>query len=327
MGSSAGDVGEGELMRRYWLFFLLVMLFLLSVPFWIPSFFLFLVTEILTLSLFAMSFDLIYGYTGMLSLGHATFFGAGSYILTLSILYWQTNIWIALLLAMIGSAFFAWIIGFFAVRARGTNFVVITIIFSLVIFYLSFYYKNITGGDDGLSVRIPDLALGFLTVSIHDNPLANYYLVMVIVVFSYLFYRRLMHSPMGRLFLAVKSNEERAGYVGFNTLHYRLISFVISGAFSGLSGALYTMTTHYSNNKLLHWTTSIDVVVWTIVGGAGTLIGPILGTTIFAFFREFVSFHFKQYPIVIGVVLILFIVYVPQGLLGLAAKVFRSEGK
>ena len=94
-------------MRRYWLFFLLVMLFLLSVPFWIPSFFLFLVTEILTLSLFAMSFDLIYGYTGMLSLGHATFFGAGSYILTLSLLHWHTSLWISLLLAMIGSAFFA----------------------------------------------------------------------------------------------------------------------------------------------------------------------------------------------------------------------------
>jgi len=310
-------------MRKFWLVFFLVMLGLFSLPLWVKPFYLFLITEILTLSLFAMSFDLIYGFTGMLSLGHATFFGAGSYILTLSILHWHTNLWVSLALAIIGSAIIAWIIGFFAVRARGTNFVVITIIFSLVIFYMSFYYKNITGGDDGLPVEISGLPLGWVTISIYDNPMANYFLVLIIVSLCYLFYRRLMHSPMGKLLLAIKSNEERTSYIGFNTLHYRLISFCISGAFSGLAGALYTMTTHYSNNKLLHWTTSIDVVVWTIVGGAGTFIGPVLGTTIFTFFREFISLHFKQYPILIGLVLILFIIFVPQGLLGLGVKWFR----
>lgn len=287
----------------------------------------FLVTEIIGLSLFAMSFDLIYGFTGMLSLGHATFFGAGSYIFTLSIIYWQTNLWVSLLLAIIGSAIIAWGIGFFAVRARGTNFIVITIIFSLVIFYLSFYYKSITGGDDGLPVKIPDLSLGFISLPIHDNPMVNYYLVLVIVSLCYLFYWRLIASPMGRLFLAIKSNEERTQYIGFNTLKYRLISFVISGAFSGLSGALYSMTTHYTNNKLLHWTTSVDVVVWTIVGGAGTLIGPVMGACIFAFFREFISFHFKQYPIVIGIVLIFFIIFIPQGILGYLLGLIRREGK
>lgn len=287
----------------------------------------FLVTEIIVLSLFAMSFDLIYGFTGMLSLGHATFFGTGSYIFTLSILHWQCNLWVSLLLAIIGSAIIAWVIGFFAVRARGTNFIVITIIFSLVIFYLSFYYKSITGGDDGLPLKVPDLALGFLSISIHDNPMANYYLVLAIVSLCYLFYWRLIASPMGRLFLAIKSNEERTQYIGFNTLKYRLISFVISGAFSGLSGALYSMTTHYTNNKLLHWTTSVDVVVWTIVGGAGTLIGPVMGACIFTFFREFISFHFKQYPIVIGIVLIFFIIFIPQGILGYLLGLIRREGK
>lgn len=315
------------LTRRFWLVFFLVILILMSLPFWAKPFYMFLMTEIIIMSLFAMSFDLIYGFTGMLSLGHATFFGSGSYIFTLSILHWQTNLWISLFLAIIGSAIIAWIIGFFAVRARGTNFIVITIIFSLVIFYLSFYYKSITGGDDGLPVQTPDLLLGFLRISIHENPMANYYLVLIIVSLSYLFYWRLIASPMGRLFLAIKSNEERTWYIGFNTLKYRLISFVVSGMFSGLAGALYTMTTHYSNNKLLHWTTSVDVVVWTIVGGAGTLIGPILGTCLFTFFREFISFHFKQYPIAIGIVLILFIIFVPQGLLGLFLDRIRRERK
>lgn len=287
----------------------------------------FLVTEIIVLSLFAMSFDLIYGFTGMLSLGHATFFGAGSYIFTLSIIYWETNLWISLLLAIMGSSIIAWVIGYFAVRARGTNFIVITIIFSLAIFYLSFYYKSITGGDDGLPLKVPDLGLGFLSISIHDNPVANYYLVLAIVSLCYLFYWRLIASPMGRLFLAIKSNEERTQYVGFNTLKYRLISFVISGAFSGLSGALFSMTTHYTNNKLLHWTTSVDVVVWTVVGGAGTLIGPIVGAWIFTFFREFISFHFKQYPIVIGMVLIFFIIFIPQGIFGYFLGLIRRERK
>jgi len=263
----------------------------------------------------------------MLSLGHATFFGAGSYIFTLSIIYWQANLWVALLLAINGSAIIAWVIGFFAVRARGTNFIVITIIFSLVIFYLSFYYKSITGGDDGLPLKVPDLVLGFLSISIHDNPMANYYLVLAVVSLCYLFYWRLIVSPMGRLFVAIKSNEERTQYIGFNTLKYRLISFVISGAFSGLSGALCSMTTHYTNNKLLHWTTSVDVVVWTIVGGAGTLIGPVMGACIFTFFREFISFHFKQYPIVIGMVLIFFIIFIPQGILGYLLGLIRRERK
>ncbi len=313
--------------RRFWFLFFLVFLILLSLPLWGSSFYMFLVTEIIALSLFAMSFDLIYGFTGMLSLGHATFFGTGSYIFTLSILHWQSNLWVSILLAIIGSAIIAWVIGFFAVRARGTNFIVITIIFSLVIFYLSFYYKSITGGDDGLPLKVPDLVLGFLSISIHDNPMANYYLVLAVVSLCYLFYWRLIASPMGRLFVAIKSNEERTQYIGFNTLKYRLISFVISGAFSGLSGALYSMTTHYTNNKLLHWTTSVDVVVWTIVGGAGTLIGPVMGACIFTFFREFISFHFKQYPIVIGMVLIFFITFIPQGILGYLLGLIRRERK
>lgn len=245
------------LTRRFWFFFFLVILVLISLPFWARSFYMFLMTEIIIMSLFAMSFDLIYGFTGMLSLGHATFFGAGSYIFTLSILHWQTNLWISLLVAIVGSAVAAWIIGFFAVRARGTNFIVITIIFSLAIFYLSFYYKSITGGDDGLPVKTPDLLLGFHKFSTYDDPMANYYLVIAIVSLCYLFYWRLIASPMGRLFLAIRSNEERTQYIGFNTLKYRLISFIISGAFSGLAGALYTMITHYSNNKLLHWTISV----------------------------------------------------------------------
>ncbi len=311
--------------QRFWILFFLGMLALAALPWWSRSFYTFLVAEILTWSLFAMSFDLIYGFTGMLSLGHATFFGAGSYLFTLSVIHWQANLWIALILAILGSAIVAWVIGFFAVRARGTNFVVITIIFSLVIFYLSFYYKSITGGDDGLPMKPPDLSLGFLSFSLYDEPIANYYLVLVIVSLCFLFYRRLIHSPLGKLFLAIRSNEERTRHIGFNTLQYRLLSFVISGAFSGLAGGLYTMTTHYSNNKLLHWTTSIDVVVWTIVGGAGTLLGPVLGTGLFTFFREFISFHFKQYPIVIGIVLILFIIFVPKGLLGLVLGRFRRE--
>jgi len=295
----------------------------MALPWLAKPFYTFLVAEIMTWSLLAMSFDLIYGFTGMLSLGHATFFGAGSYLFTLSIIHWHANLWVALLLSVIGSAIAAWIIGFFAVRARGTNFVVITIIFSLVIFYLSFYYKSITGGDDGLPIKPPDLCLGVLRVSLYDEPIANYYLVLVIVSLCFLFFRRLISSPLGKLFLAIRSNEERTQHIGFNTLRYRLISFIISGAFSGLAGSLYTMTTHYSNNKLLHWTTSIDVVVWTIVGGAGTLLGPVLGTGLFTFFREFISFHFKQYPIVIGIVLILFIIFVPQGLMGLVLGRFR----
>lgn len=312
-------------MRRFWFVFFAFLLLLFLLPFCVKPFYVFLVTEILTLSLFVMAFDLIYGFTGMLSLGHATFFGAGSYIFTLSVLNWNTNLLVSLLLAIFGSAVVAWIIGFFAIRARGTNFVVITIIFSLVIFYLSFYYKSVTGGDDGLPVKTPDLALGFVRISIYENPVANYCLVLSIVSLCYLLFRRLIASPMGKLLLAIRSNEERTRYIGFNTLRYRLISFIISGAFSGLAGALYTMTTHFSNNKLLHWTTSIDVVVWTIVGGAGTLIGPVLGAGLFTFFREFISFHFKQYPIAIGIVLVFFIIFIPQGLLGLVLN--RIKGK
>ncbi len=311
--------------RRFWQFFAIVILILVTLPWWAGSFYTFLLAEIMTWSLFAMSFDLIYGFTGMLSLGHATFFGAGSYIFTLSIMHWHANLWFALLLAIVGSAVVAWIIGFFAVRARGTNFVVITIIFSLVIFYLSFYYKSITGGDDGLPMKPPDLSLGVVSFSLYEEPIANYYVVLVIVSLCFLLFNRLIRSPLGKLFLAIRSNEERTRHIGFDTLRYRLISFVISGAFSGLAGGLYTMTTHYSNNKLLHWTTSIDVVVWTVVGGAGTLFGPVLGTGLFTFFREFISFHFKQYPIVIGIVLILFIIFVPQGLLGLVLGWIRRE--
>ncbi len=289
---------------------------LLALPLALGQFAMTLLTEILVWAIFAMAFDLVYGYTGMLSFTQATFFGIGSYALTLAILHWQAGILLALVLAAVLATVAAYLVGFLAVRVSGTHFAVLTIIFALVFFYFGLNWRWVTGGDDGLSLRVPDLRLGVLTLSLYDTTSA-YYFVLVFFGGSYLLMHRITRSPLGKIFVSIRENEERARLVGYAVERYKLIAFVTAAVFSGLAGGLYSLITRFANVRLLNWTVTSDAIMWTIVGGAGTLVGPVLGTALLMTVTDYVSSWFENHRIITGAVMVFFVLAAPQGIVGL----------
>jgi branched-chain amino acid transport system permease protein len=255
----------------------------------------------------------------MLSFGQSTFFGFGSYALALAILRGGSGVWSALLLGIVVAAILAALVGFVAVRIRGHYFVIITVIFSLVFFFWALNWTWLTGGDDGLSLKLPELSFGWWTGSLYD-PLTNYYFVLAFCTASFLLCRRLVQSPLGRVLLGIRENEHRARLVGYHVERFKLVVFVIAGALSGLAGALYSLTFRYANVGLMHWTVSGDAVVWTLVGGTGTLVGPILGAALLVTFTDYVSAWFENYKIIIGVLIVLMVLVAPQGIAGMVRQ-------
>ncbi len=281
------------------------------------------VTELLIWGLFAMAFDVIYGYAGMLSFGQSTFFGVGAYAVALAVIHAGAGLWAALLLAMVASAALAALVGYFAVRVSGHYFVIITVVFSLVFFRLALQYKEVTGGDDGLSFKVPDLGLGPVTASLYD-PVTNYYFVLAVVAAAFLAAALVIRSPWGRVFVSIRENEQRARLIGYDVERYKLLAFMLSGLLSGVAGALYALTFRYSNASLLHWTVSGQAVVWAIVGGAGTLLGPFIGTGLLAGLTDYISFWFEDYLILIGIVIVVTVIFAPRGILGLVTGRLRG---
>lgn len=302
------------------------LLALLLAPLQLEVFAKVLLTEILIWAIFAMAWDLMYGYTGMLSFGQATFFGIGSYAFALSILHWDVGPFTALALGVVAAAIAAAGIGFLAVRVSGTHFAILTIIFALVLFYLGLNWRWVTGGDDGISIpELPELVLGPLTISLYDIT-TNYYFVLGFFCVAYVLISRTTESPLGKIFVSIRENEERARLVGYHVERYKLMSFVIAAVFCGLAGSLYSLTTRFANVRLLHWTVSSDAMIWTIVGGAGTLHGSILGTALLISLTDHLSSWFQNHRIITGGIMVFFVLVAPRGIIGvLRAQVERRR--
>ena len=274
-----------------------------------------LLTEILVWALFAVSFDVLYGYTGLLSFGHSAFFGIGAYALSLSVIHWGAPVPLAFLIGAAGACLFTCLVAAIAVRLSGHYFVVITIVVSLVLFFAAMGLRNITGGDDGLNfprLRLfGDLTFGDATV--------RYYTVLVVVSALYVVTRRVVESPLGLAWKAVRDNEARARLLGYNTNRLKFTAYVLSGTLAGIAGGLYALINSYTTVEFLHWALSGDPVMWTIVGGAGTLAGPVLGTLLLVFLRDFLStVLISVYPILVGAILIVSITFFPKGIVGSA---------
>jgi branched-chain amino acid transport system permease protein len=306
------------------LIFGLILLIFIALPFFIDLFYQTFLTELFVWMLFAISFDLIFGYTGLLSFGQALFFGLGSYTVSISILKMGLNTELALFLSIIIPILFAWFVGYFSVKLTGIHFVIITIIFALIGNIIGETWTTFTGGSDGLTFSPPPFRLGLFKINLM-NIKGNYYFVLVLVALSYLFLRRMVQSPLGKVFISIRENEDRARLIGYNVQRYKLIAFLIAGGLSGLAGGLYSLTLKYAAASYLHWSISGHAVVYTIVGGMGTLMGPVLGAGIVMSLEHYLINILQATDLVVGIVLVFMVLMAPRGLVGLIQSKLRRR--
>ncbi len=306
------------------LIFSLVVLLFIALPFFIDLFYQTFLTELFVWMLFAISFDLIFGYTGLLSFGQALFFGLGSYAVTICISKFGLNTELSLLLSVVIPVLFAWFVGYFSVKLSGIHFVIITIIFALIGNIIGETWTSFTGGSDGLTFSPTPFRLGLFKVNLMDIK-GNYYFVFAFLVLSYLFLRRMVQSPLGKVFISIRENEDRARLIGYNVQRYKLIAFLIAGGLSGLAGGLYSLTLKYAAASYLHWSVSGHAVVYTIVGGMGTLIGPILGAAIVMSLEHYLINFLQATDLVVGIVLVFMVLMAPKGLVGLIQSKWKRK--
>jgi branched-chain amino acid transport system permease protein len=291
-----------------------VLLALVLLPAALNRFGRFFAADIFTWALYAMGFNICFGMTGMLSFGHAAFFASGAYGATFAVLYLVRDPWVALAAAVVAATALATLVGFFAVRVVSHSFVIITITFSLVLLLLAHSQKDVTGGDDGL--LFPPLALVAGAGPSLATPLVSYYVALAVLVVTYALLRRLSCSPLGLVFRAVRDSERRATLAGYDVQRYRWLAFVLSGSVAGLAGGVYAITHAQVNAQLFDVTVSVDAVIWTLIGGAGSVLGPAVGAALVLAFTHAVSGWIVYTQIPVGILLILIVVFWPRGLSG-----------
>lgn len=291
-------------------------------PFWLN-----LLTRMLVFALLALSLDFVFGYAGLLSFGHAAMFGAGGYTAALMIREVTTNALVVLPLSMVTGFFVAAVIGWFSVRARGIYFAMLTLAFAQMFYIVAFTdlpalildslpvtvteMERITGGDDGLF----GIALYEFFGIDFSSRVVYFYLTLVLVMGSLAAMVRMANSPFGRVLQGIRENEERVQFIGYDVRRYKLMAFSISGAFAGLAGGLYVPFQSVAQPGLLHWTVSGELVVMLLLGGMGTLWGPMLGAGLILFLEEQLA-GLATWEIILGSVFVFVVIFAPTGIAG-----------
>jgi branched-chain amino acid transport system permease protein len=307
----------------------LVLVALLGFPFVGTEFYTQMVARMMILGIFAMSLDLLLGVAGLVSLGHAALFGLAGYVLAfVAPADAPVNLWWSLPVAMAASALAALVIGFFVVRTRGIYFIMVTMAFAQMVFYL-FFDNKVLGGSDGIYINFKPNAVLFDL----DNKLVFYYFTLALLVLVYAFLRRLLFSPFGRVLAGIRINEHRMRAMGYGTFGYKLAAFTLAGALAGLAGYLWGARTGFVNPELMGFQMSAHAIMMVILGGMGNFAGAIAG----AFAFELVLELFKDLPTVgavnlgkhwqlwMGLFIVLLVVFAPRGLLGLVERFTRGK--
>jgi branched-chain amino acid transport system permease protein len=299
----------------------LAALFALAAPWLLPllvdAFWVDIFAEILIWSLLAASVNLLFGYVGLLSFGQALFFGVGMYGVAIGIEKLGLGFWSAFGFGVLLATAMSLVTGALAVRLTWHYFAIITVVFSLIFYFTALSWKPVTGGDDGLSFAMPPLlSLGGYELSLSD-PDVQYFFIVFVVAACYALMGRILQSPLGRAFVTVRENDTRATLIGLNVYAIRLTAFVLAGFLAGVSGALFALFGRYASASYMFYHVSGEAVVWAIIGGTGTLLGPVIGTGLLIVLREELSAVWEHYMLLVGVIVILTVIFAPRGLGGL----------
>jgi branched-chain amino acid transport system permease protein len=276
---------------------------------------------VMTLAIFALSLDLLVGYTGLVSFGHAAYFGIGAYTLALiAPKYDAANLWLTLPLSVAIAAACALVVGVFVVRARGVYFIMVTLAFAQM-FYFVFHDTEFGRGSDGITMNFkPVAAIGGAVPFDLGNARHAYWFVFVCLVVVFVFLRVVLRSPFGRALQGIRSNEHRMRSLGFPVYRYKLAAFTLAGAIAGLAGYLSAMQTGFVNPELLSWHQSGNVLLMLILGGPGTLYGAIAGAFTFAALQEVFSSVTTRWQLLLGATIIALVIFLPGGLASVAGR-------
>jgi branched-chain amino acid transport system permease protein len=299
-----------------------VLLLCAVLPFVVPQYSLTILIEALIFGLFAMSLDLMVGYCRLYSFGHAAAYGIGAYATALILLHWQLPLPIGIVLAVAVTVVTAIPIAWICTRSTGVSFAMLTLAFAQLGYATLFRFRDITGGSDGLS-GIPRPAGPFGMTWFQDKT-GYYYLVLGCLFGSYLLCRAIVRSPFGAVLSGLRENEAKTVALGYNTQAYKIATVVLSYGFGGLAGALYAGFAGFASPELFFWLASGRVLIMVVVGGAGTLIGPIIGGVSFVFLEHQLSQVTDLWPLIFGSVFIAFVMFAPQGIWGILTS--RSKG-
>jgi branched-chain amino acid transport system permease protein len=294
---------------------LMIIVVLLVIPILMP--YEALGTQMIIWGLLALGYNILYGYTGLLSFGHAAYFGLGAYATGIMLIRTHCSLLAGIsagvLVACIGAA----IIGLFCLRRRGIYFALLTLAFAQMLYFTANIWESLTGGEPGLrNIPQPPLQLpGLFSVNIY-TPLRFYYFVFGFVVLSLLILNRILESPFGKVLQGIRENERRARALGYNTNRIKWLSFILSGFFSGLAGALHTLYISFVGLEQLYWETSGKILLMTLLGGPGTFFGPFIGAGVFLYLEDIISGFTKYWMIVLGPIFVLCVMFFPQGIWG-----------
>jgi branched-chain amino acid transport system permease protein len=292
---------------------------LLFAPYWMAPLggYTALATRVLVLGLAAMSLNFLLGFTGVLSFGHAAWFGLGAYGAGLALKFLTVSTPLAVVAGILLGGLCGAILGLLLVRRRGVYFAMVTIAFGQVFYYIAFQWSSLTGGDDGLrGFHRQPIDLGFTKIDILGNDLAFYYFVLVCFALAVGAMGFVLRSPFGRTMIAIRENERRARFLGIPIERHIWIAFSLSCFFAAFAGALYALTNNFADPRGLHYSQSGDFVMMAVMGGMRSFWGPLLGAAVFVVVQDYLSSITTNWMSFVGLLFVLVVLFFPRGLLG-----------
>ncbi|WP_334170180.1 branched-chain amino acid ABC transporter permease [Zoogloea sp.] len=284
-----------------------------------------LIAKTLVMAIFAMSLDLLVGFTGLVSFGHAAYFGIAAYaVALLSPKYEAASLWLVLPASVGLAALAALVVGLFVLRTKGIYFIMVTLAFAQMFFYV-FHDTPLGGGSDGLYLNVKPTAEigGFLPFDLEQST-HLYYFILAMLVLVYAFLARVLQSPFGRVLVGIKSNEHRMQSLGYVTFRYKLAAFALAGGLGGVAGFLYSVVFGFVTPELLSWHQSGNVLLMVILGGMGNLVGAVAGAFAFVAMQEVFSMWTKHWQLAMGLMIVAAVLFMPGGLSAVPGRIKRA---
>lgn len=295
-----------------------VLLFLLVFPLLMPYHA--LAINILLFGLFAVGFNLLFGYTGLLSFGHAAFLGVGSYLTGIAMVHGGWPWWLAVVAGVVAAGVAGLVIGFLAIRTRGIYFSMVTLALGQIVYYAFYKAERWTGGENGLrGIQVPEIHLGPFVLDF-INPVTKYYVILAFVAVALWFVSRILASPFGAVIEAVRENDKRAAACGYDVARTKLLVFVLSAVICGLAGALRALHLSIVPIDSLHYLLSGQAVMMCLLGGMGTFFGPFVGAAVFLTLEDVATVFTKHWMAIVGAVFMVFVLFFPSGIWGTLVK-------